>query len=220
MARFRRRIIRRRPFRRPRRRFVARRRLRKRATGNLFCKLTKVSTFEVNQDVNSVWDGSFVPEDFDEFKSLAKNFEAVKIYRVRLTVFPLQNVSNNSTSSMPSYAMTPWHYGIDPPKEFRKYLSMDRSKMIRGTSMGTQSYVPNVMSNVLTQDNPPIAQSNMITWRPTLRTNASQETYTLPRIRCGVIAFQGESGMEGRKGYFNIKTDVWVKFIGQSIMHI
>ncbi|ADU77000.1 Cap protein [bat associated cyclovirus 5] len=210
-----------RAVRRMRRYFPNRRRKVRSRRGSMFCKLTKVATITVENNINSVWDGSFVPDDFKEFTSLSKNFEFVRFLKVRITVVPLQNVANNSTSSVPAFAMTPWHYAMDLPKNFQNYLSMDKSKMSRQTHVMSQTYVPNIglLTSVLDHSGKVAEDVDAIQWRPYVRT-VNQNGNSLPRVRCGVVAFQGQSDMAGRTTTFNIKTDVFVRFTGQSIMNI
>lgn len=220
MAYRRRRVSRRKPVRRYQRR-LRRRFRRRRRSGNLLAKLTKVSQLTVKNNITSIWNCSFYPEDFKEYTQLAKNFESVKFLRVRVTVLPLQNVANSTTSVAPAYAMTPWHYAIDLPKEFSSYLSMDKAKIFRQTHIGSQAYVPNIMSvtQVRTAGSGATSNSDQIVWRPEIRANVYAATEKLPNIKCGAIAFQGATELTGST-LFNIKTDVYCVFKSQNQMII
>lgn len=226
MAFRRRRVYRRKPVRRlARRRRFQRRRRYHRSSGNLFCKLTKISSYTVDPKLNNIWDGSFKMEDFPEFKKIYTNFESVKLYKVRVTVLPMQNVSNNSSSTVTSYCMVPWHYPIDLPKAYNNYLSSDKARVFRQTAVGTQSYVPNVLTCTSYRDMgaaAPFTSFDNIVWRPNLRADSSTtDQATLPRVFAGIIAFQGDETVAGEaKPKFNIKMDVWVKFKNQTMMNV
>nr|ATQ39403.1 capsid protein [Cyclovirus sp.] len=222
MAYRRRRLTRRKPVFRRRRRFLRRRRRRPRS-GNLFCKLTKVSSYTVDSSTNNIWDGSFKLSDFPEHVALEKNFESVKLYKVRVTVLPMQNVSNNTTSVVTGYVMCPWHYPIDLPKQFNDYLSSDKAKLYRQTQVGRQTYVPNIMlcNDISSASAPPQrATVDTMMWRPTLRTTHFGDSNTVPRIYAGIIAFQGDPSVGATKSHFNVKMDVWVQYKNQTRMNI
>lgn len=189
-------------------------------SGSMWCKFTKVATVEVPNDTTSVWEGSFVPDDFPEYTQLAPNFEAIQFYKQRIRVMPLQNVSNNSTSQLPAYTMLPWHKPGPLQKNFNTYLSVDKAKMFKQTQSGRQTYVCAVLQTSLSKvdSGGNETASNFVTlkWRPRIERGwAAQSKF--PRIYTGIIAFQGEQTMTGRKSAFNIVMDVWVKCINQSV---
>lgn len=223
MAYRRRRTYRRKPVRRFRRRRFHRRRYR-RSSGSLSCKLTKVSSFTVDQAKTNVWDGSFKMSDWPEHQSLKKNFELVKVKRVRITVVPMQNVSNNTTSICHSYCLTPWHYAITAPANFNNYMSSDKAKMFRGTQVGSQTYVPCItVQNKLQITGSEISSSAYDTtiWRPTLRTvSMASSSATEPLIWSGIIAWQGDPSTGAGKSHFNIRMDLWVTYKNQTNMHV
>ncbi|AFS65278.1 putative capsid protein [Dragonfly associated cyclovirus 5] len=221
MARFKR------VFRRPRRvvrrrsRMFRRRyrRTRKRTSGTMWCKLTKVATVQVKNDSTSVWSGSFYPNDFPEYVSLAPNFEAIQFVKMRMRVMPLQNVSNNSTSQTPAYAMLPWHKGGPLQKAFNTYLSVDKCKIYRQTQQGYQSYKCSVLQNAFTKSSSAISEdfslATVTKWCPRIERPNNMEAKQ-PQIYTGIVVFQGENTMAGRTTAFNIIQDVWVKCINQS----
>ncbi|UPW41428.1 capsid protein [Dipodfec virus UA04Rod_5913] len=222
MARFRRRLRRRKPVRRVGRRARPRRWQRRRKTGTLYCKLTKITIYSIDNTKNDFLDLAVNPEDFTEYTSLAKNFEFCKFLKVKVTILPLQNVSNSSSSIMPCYAMTPWHYNIPIPNGFDKFLSMDKAKCFRGTQVGRQTYVPSVMVQTGQMPNTvpnPLTAPYLTTvhWRPEIRTVQSTGEKT-PTIRTGAVCFQGSSEIVNKTSAYNIKWDVWVKFSGQTTM--
>ena len=220
MAYRRRRTFRRKPVRRVRRRRYHRRRYRRR-TGNLLVKLSKVASYTVDQTKNNVWDASFRMSDFPEHESLARNFESLKLLKVRVTVIPLQNVANNSTSVMHQYVMCPWHYPIAAPATFNAYLSSDKAKLFRGTQIGSQSYVPSMMlvNQLNSKQQPNVQVQDTIVWRPTIRTITTSEPANIsPLIWTGIIAWQGDPSTGAQKAHFNIKMDVWVKYNNQTNM--
>lgn len=217
----RRKVYRRKPVRRVRRsRRVVRRR--RRPSSNLFCKLTKISIYSTDNSKNEYLQLGFKPDDFPEYVSLAKNFQYVKFLKMRVTILPLQNVANSSTSIMTSYVMTPWHMDNALPTDFNAYLSLDRAKVYRGTQVGYQTYVPSTFlysSSTANQASGP----NVIDWRPTIRTvkaEASGSNFYLPYIYGGVAAFQGSPDIINKSAAYNVKYDVYCKFISQTTMNV
>lgn len=182
------------------------------ARGTVHFKFTKVSEVQVPNSVTSTWGGSFRPGDFEEYKQLAPCFEAFKFNRIRIRVIPFQNVSNNSTSACPSYTMVPWHKGGSVQAKFETYLSIDRAKVYRQTERGRMSFVPNVLVTAGGDDAKHTFETTV--WKPRISRVADIEE--LPRIYCGLIAFQGDPSFEGRTTTFNIITDVYVTAINQS----
>ncbi|ADD62454.1 capsid protein [Cyclovirus PK5034] len=216
MAYRRRRVYRRKPVRRlGRRRRVYRRRHRRSAKGKLLAKFTKVTLLTVEHKSTSVWPVSFKCNDFKEFERLKTSFEYIKFYKVVATVYPLQNVSNNSTSMCPCYAMAPWHTSIAMPKDFEAYMSLDRAKMYRQTQVGRQVYVPS--TQLVTDWKSNETSYGQVQWRPELKCNLIG-TQEHPNIQCGAVAFQGNLGATDTKSYFSIKLDVYCKLKGQNTM--
>lgn len=159
--------------------------------------------------------------DFPEHVSLQKNFETVKVKRVKVTVIPMQNISNNSTSVMLPYVMSPWHYPIAAPQTFNAYLSSDKAKVFRGTQIGSQTYVPSMM--VINKINSTVAGAvlDQLIWRPELRTvTTSDPPGKAPLIWSGIIAWQGDPEVGAGKAHFDIKMDVWVTYKNQTNMNV
>lgn len=197
---------------------------RRRKAGNFSAKLTKVSTVNVPNNATSVWACHFALEDFDEFKRLAPNFEACVVRRCRVRVIPLQNVSNNSTSALPSYCIAPWHQAGDAPKTFNSYLSIDKAKIRRQTQGVSMNFVPSCrVAAYVNSDGSGNATGyyDVTKWRPRFELSDTPSTSaTYPRIYTGVIAFQGDSSMEGRNSSFNVIHEVHVVFKNQAIMRV
>lgn len=226
MARFRRRkVYRRKPVRRARR-YARRRFKRGHRSGSLYCKLTKIEIYNCDNTKNEFLQLGFQPDNFGEYDSLARNFEFCKFLKVRVTILPLQNVSNASTSIMPCYVMTPWHYSVAIPTDFNKMLSMDKAKVARGTRVMSQTYVPSlqICNEVSVSPIPPDGSAyNSVIWRPQIRTTRSgsdPNKRNLPYIHTGLAAFQGSAAITNKSSAYNIKWDVWVKFSGQSTIQI
>ncbi|AXL65884.1 putative capsid protein [Arboreal ant associated circular virus 1] len=218
MAWYRRRApMRRRRFRR-RKRIIRRRRfVRRNNKGSMFCKFTKVSTVDVPNNQTSIWNASFLPTDFDEFTKLAPNFEYVQFLKVKVRVLPMQSISNNSTSKIPSYCMLPWHRDDPPTKtlSFNSFISQDRCKIYRQTERGKQMYVPNTLIEARASTATD-SGAHTVYWKP--RVERTTQTQELPRIFCGLIAFQGDAALTLQNGTFDIITDVWVKCANQNTL--
>ncbi|ADD62464.1 capsid protein [Cyclovirus Chimp12] len=214
---FRRRRRMRKPVRRFRRRCRMRRRVLRSKPGNMLTKLTKITTLSVENNINATWSCSFKMGDFTEYGRLAPNFETVKLNKVVVRVQPLQNVANNSTSSVPAYVVVPWHYNIALPKDFASYLSIDKHKLRTQTVGTSMSFVPNIVTvGVANEGANPTGRN--ITWKPTLECLGVD--INIPRVYCGAIRFQGQPDMEGRKTAFNIITDVYCTFRNQNTMKV
>ena len=212
MARFRRRVrYLRRPVRRYRRRKYFRQR-RRVAKGSMYVKITKCSTVQVPNNTTSTWGTQFKPADLPEYEHLAPNFERVKFLRIKVRVIPMQNVSNSSTSLVPGYCMLPWHNPGGVQKDFNTFLSCDRAKIYRQTERGHQSYVPNTLIHAASEGSG--AAYQQMVWKPEIRrtTNVVDQ----PTIYAGLIAFQGDTTLEGRTSTFNVIQDIYCIFRNQT----
>lgn len=213
------RIRRRRPYRRRaifRRR---RRRVRRNKSGTLFVKLTKISTVQVPNSATTSWGVNFHPTDFDEFNRLAPEFEYSKWHKIKCRVIPMQNVSNSSTSLVPSYIMAPWHNDYTTQKAFNIYASIDRAKIYRQTDIGRMNFVPNTLIGGSKEGTElQSGKHQLYNWRPIITRMSTNSSQDYPRIYGGVIAFQGESDLEGRTATFNVVMDVWVSFHNQNTL--
>lgn len=145
---------------------------------------------------------------FPEWSNMRAVFQRTKINKIVVRVMPLQNVANNSTSTVPCYVVFPWHNNDVPAKtSFNSMLSVDKHKVRRQTQGVSQSYVPSVQLNTY---NVQAGGSNgTVAWKPTLQHDWSGVEQI--RIYGGIIGFQGDDSMEGRKTHFNIFTDVYVE---------
>lgn len=216
MARFRRtyrRVARRARPQRRRRRIFRRKRSRRVASGNLWVKLTKVTTIAVPTTQTSVWSAQVKPTDFPEFVNLAPNFEAFKFTKMRLRVMPMQNVSNNSSSLVPGYCILPWHQENPETKHFNDYMSIDKAKYYRQTQAGHMTFVINTLTAVRHAGVTALVQTK---WKPRIELNS--EAYAID-FYSGLIAFQGNAEIKPEsKSYFNIITDVWCLLINQKTL--
>nr|UOI84985.1 capsid protein [Bat associated cyclovirus 2] len=181
------------------------------APGDMFCKLSKIASISVDNQTNHVYYTSVKLSDFDEWSNMRAVFQRTKIFRMKVTVQPLQNVSNNSTSTVPAYVMIPWHQPpFGPTTNFNAMISIDKHKLRRQTQGCVQTYVPSCLQNARSAGEPSSEFSNIL-WRPTLANDYAQST----TIYGGAIGFQGDDSMEGRKTHFNIKIELFVKMIQQ-----
>ncbi|ADU77014.1 Cap protein [Cyclovirus NGchicken15/NGA/2009] len=214
VRKYRRRI--RRPLRKYRRRFRRIRKGRYSKPGNLYAKFTRIHTIVVQNELNTTWDCSFQLGQFSEWTRIGSNFEMTKVNKVVVKVIPMQNVSNNSTSSVPSYCIYPWHYGVPIPKDFGTLLSVDKAKIRPQTVPLTMSFVPNTISPAQNTSSNEFT-APVINWKPTVQwTTTAQDQ---PLIRCGALGFQGDPSATGRSTRFNIVTNVYVEMRNQSIIN-
>ncbi|ARO38287.1 capsid [Circovirus sp.] len=178
--------------------------------GDMFCKLSKIASISVDNQTNHVYYTSVKLSDFDEWANMRAVFQRTKVYKMKVTVQPLQNVANNSTSTVPAYCMIPWHQPpFGPTTNFNAMISIDKHKLRRQTQGCVQTYVPNVL--VMGQYTGSSGEFQTTVWRPTVANDYAQST----TIYGGAIGFQGDDSMEGRKTHFNIKIELYVKMIQQ-----
>lgn len=213
MARFKRRVAyrRRKPVRARRRRAVRRYRKPRAKPGSMYCKLTRIASFSVQNDANEVYYVRCKLEDFPEWKNMAAVFERTKVLKMVGRVMPLQNVANNSTSTVPAYVMFPWHKGdFAKANDFNSMLSIDKHKLRRQTQMCSQTYVPSTLLDGYVSGT--TGSYSTVCWRPTINNTQGGGTQL---IYGGCVGFQGDSSMEGRQTHFNIIIDLYVKMIEQ-----
>ncbi|WBG01455.1 coat protein [Army ant associated cyclovirus 6] len=212
MARYRRTFRRRRrPLQRRRRRIFRRRRIHRPLTGTLYAKFTKTVVVKCSLPTTTTWGGPVTLGEFVEFNELIRQFEYFRPMRIRVRVLPLQNVSNNSTSSVPMYCIFPWHRPISITDDFGKFLSIDKAKIRRQTSPVTMNFVPSIYTAALATENS--IYTNDIVYRPKIARSFGDMKY--PVLYWGGLAFQGITGMTGESN-FNIVMDLYVRMYNQS----
>lgn len=216
MAYARRYRFRRRPVRKIQRR---RRRFRRRARrmGNLLCKLTRVVTIAVDPSKVQIQDLAVNPHDIQEYVNLGKQFEFCKFISCRVRVIPHQNVTNNSTSSLPNYCILPWHSATPPGSTgFTTYTSHDRAKVYRSTQKAHMNFVcSTAFESQIASKN--ASSFNTIKWKPDIRWDADKTLS--PTIRTGILAFQGDADAPtGAKSKFTIFQDYICLFKNQCIL--
>ena len=214
MARYskRKRVVRRRFRRVPFGRKIRRTRYSKR-NGNLYCKLSLLETkiHKINQ--NEVQGLQIIPHLFREYNNLGPSFESCTFLKSRVTIYPVANVSNNSTSRMPTYCVFPWKKEAPIRTLYQDYLSIDRAKVFRGTQVGRMSFVPCVNIPAGTSGD---AVLSITKWRPTLQWQS--DTTKQPNLWTGAVCFQGLLEGDTTSCEYVIRTDVWVRFNRQSLM--
>lgn len=217
MARYRKRRVFRRRIRRPFRR-IRKRRGFKRGLGDCFCKLTQINTYDVNLSTTTVIDLQAAPDDIEEYRVFSENFEYAKFLKCKVRVFPHQNVSNNSSSSMPNYCMLPWHPPSAPvSKRWAFYATHDKAKVFRGTQKGRQYYTCSGGMQGYGTTSGNIAY-NLINWKPQVRYDPDRKDQ--PIIRTGIVAFQGEpTRPAGDTAKYTIMRDWYVVFKNQSLLN-
>lgn len=178
----------------------------------MYVKLSRIASFSVENNKNEVYYIRFKLSDFPEWSNMASVFQRTKVLKIKATVQALQNVANNSTSTVPAYVMFPWHKGdFASGNDFNSMLSIDRHKIRKQTQNCTQTYVPSTELNAFVNGKLD-GSYTQVQWRPTLNNTAGGGTV---EIYGGCVGFQGDDSMEGRKSHFNILLDVWVKMIDQ-----
>nr|QHN64369.1 capsid protein [Cyclovirus sp.] len=181
--RFRRRPLYRRRALKPVRRY--RRRFHRRRTPHLACKITRTLTIDVAANSDNIYAMNVTLDAFAEHRNLAPNFERVKVLRQNIRVFPQQNVANNSTSRVGTYAIVPYHKPIPAsPISFATAVSIDRAKIYRCTEKGRMSFVPAAR---LSADATPNNLSIRTDWRPEFEIGTGA---TLPHLYTGFISVE------------------------------
>lgn len=192
-----------------RRSFPRRRRVRRRPTGNLTVHMSRIVTVAAAANKNYLWASSFLPTDFREFGNLGANFEAYRFTRLRVTVYPLQSVSNNSTSTVGTYVMFPWHRGtLKDETLYSDLLSVDRAKVQHQTKRMSQTYVPSILSSTGT------AGAYDVVYRPKM--TMSEAGYS-ERHFTGMIGWQGIDGADNNSK-FAIRMDATCILYNQNIL--
>ena len=190
-------------------RFRRFRRVRRRRTPVLFCKLTRTVVVTHNNSVEQTEAFHVTLNDFAEHINLAPNFERVKVLRQVIKVYPQQNVANNTTSRIGSYALVPYHKPMPTTTPtYGASLSIDRAKIFRGTSFGRMSFVP---ATRLGADASPNNQFIRTDWKPEFEIGT---TATLPVLYTGFIAFEANTG-NLNSSIYTIVQDLYVRYRNQ-----
>jgi len=211
MARYRRR----RPYRRRlvRRRPVALRRkfIRRRRQTSFPVKLTR--SVHVTTNGSADYNLSFMVSlnDFAEHINLGGNFERVKVLRQTVCVYPHQNVANNTTSRIGSYALIPYHKPLPSPgPNFPTALSIDKAKIFRGTQKGRMSFVPAARIGVEQAGEAGVGYTRT-DWRPTLELGRDAN---LPYLYTGFFAHEN-LGIQQMEYHFTIIQHLYVRYYNQ-----
>lgn len=223
MARFRR--TNRRAYRRPRRSIRRRRMFRKRSfarrslgRGNIRIKLTRTDTLAIPLDATSFQSFECSPSDFPEFSNIAPNFEAYRFTKLRARVIPHQNVSNNSTSSVPLMAILPWHHAA-PAHEgttFNDYVSIDKAKIYRQTQAARMTFNMNTLVAAVYDAGGGPTTAAVTAWGK--RIELDSDAYKIMHYS-GLVAWQkSENAEAGAKSYFTIIRDVWCTLYNQKTL--
>ncbi|AXL65890.1 putative capsid protein [Fly associated circular virus 1] len=183
-----------------------------RRTPSLYCKLTRTIQYSHVSSATAIQSMQVRPNDFAEYQNQAANWERVKIYRLRVRVFPQQNVANNTTSRCPNYAFVPYHRPVDTlTATFPTCLSIDRAKVYRGTQFGQMNFVPLARMGVQTAGTGAVVKLIHEDWKPTLQIGTDA---TDVNLYTGFIAYEGIDGLTGST-YYTVVQDLYVKFIQQ-----
>lgn len=177
-ARYRRATFRRRRFRKPRRR-----------SGNLTFDCVLSTNIEIDKD-HKLFNVGCMLDDFNEAKRLWDNFEAYRIWSLKVKIIPLFNVANPETP-VPIVVSAPFHRPA-PDLDANGILSLDRSRTHRGTSKIQRSFVPTVLSAVRTNSNPDNNNLVKTSWRPRIELSGGSSTKV--RHYGGLIYFDAQFG--------------------------
>lgn len=202
--------------RRTRRGIFRRRRRYRRRSGSLSCKLTNVTQAAVPISTTLVEGLSFKLTDFKEFNGLYKNFERVKVNRMRVTVYPQQNVTDNQMGLCGGYCLLPWHRSdYASGLSFSDYLSSDKAKYFRSTQIGKQSYVPAI--HVVNESGTAAVSADVIKWRPEIYINGLQKE--VPMFYGGLFVHEPIPPIaQDSHAYYTFKMEVWVTFKNQTVI--
>lgn len=188
-------------------------RFRRKKNNALNVKLTRTIQVSSNAKTGGIYSLHQTLDEFSEFKNLAPNFEYVKVNRVRVRVYPQQNVSNNSTSRITNYALVPYHRPVVQPTvpNFPTCLSIDKAKIRRMTSVGQMNFVPTARVAV----DRGAGESTLAhpVWRPQFDIASTAATEIL---YCGFLSFEGDNTITGDQPVnFTVVVDCYVVFKNQ-----
>lgn len=181
-------------------------------SGNLFMKITIADNFATVPGQNTIYPLQFTPANFQEWANLKDNFESSKFYKLRVRVLPVQNISDNAnTDLVPPYCMLPWHMPVplNASNDFNRFMSVDKAKIFRGTSVGKMTFNLNTIMSIKTDTG---VASTTVSWRPRIEhclTNAGDTA-----IYSGIIVFQG-LGSITQQSHYTIVQDIYVRMINQ-----
>lgn len=184
-----------------RRRRYARRVPRRLPSGNMFVKLTKTTTFVHTSGNVSLFSAGVKLNAFDEYNNLSPYFEKCQALKMRIRVFPHQNVSNNSTSTVPLYCVFPWHYKLEGQKLWSNFISCDRARIYRGTMKADRIFNVNAITDVSG------AGTRSYNWKPELtKSGGAVDLYS------GQVAFQSLPSTVNLTYYYTVIEDLYVLF--------
>lgn len=175
-----------------RRATIRRRRFRKRRSrsGNLTFDCVLSTNIEITES-HKLFNVGCMLADFPEAKRLWDNFEAYRIWSLKVKIVPLFNVANPETPC-PIVVSAPFHRPA-PDLDANGILSLDRSKTHRGTARFQRSFVPAVLTGVRTNTVPPNENNFVKTaWRPRLELSGGDATKV--RHYGGLIYFDAQFG--------------------------
>lgn len=152
MAARRRYVRRRAPLRRYRRAVRKTRRLRKkfsrrRRTGNFTLLCRKVSVIAVPGAEGYSYQVAPTLNDYAEVQPFLNNFEAYRIWNVKVKITPLFNVAE-SGNPVPKYYSAPWHRPGPVAIASNSILSLDRAKSHNGTTTTFRRYAPCILTSI------------------------------------------------------------------------
>ncbi|AEL87793.1 putative capsid protein [Bat faeces associated cyclovirus 4] len=220
MARFRRRVARRRPVRSIRRIRRRRRYGRRRSKfGCMMTKLTRLQTFQADATKNTLQELHIQLAGFPEYLDVAQNFEFAKFVKVVTRIYPHQNVGNNSSSALGNYILFPYHKFIPARTSASDYLSIDKAKMYPSWRSAILRSVPSILT-VTYANTGDTTRSDNIVYRPKIPWWDTEHAKNLPTIYLGGMLYQGLStAPAGSKATFTIKQDIYVKFFNQNTIN-
>ena len=194
-------------------RYRKRRYSRKISPGDMVLQMKRIRTIRSDAKENEFIALAFKPTDFQEFNDLNDNFEAFQFLSYSVKVMPTMNVSNNSTSKISTYCIAPWKKEAKTPATYSNLLSIDRSKVYRGTQTAYRRFVPAVH---LSAENAVAAGSyGTIKWRP--RIDNVEGAGSILHW-CGIIGIQGNPEATENTNYYNVVESVTVRLINQNIL--
>ena len=182
--------------------------------GDMIIQLKRIRTVKVNSQNNEYIGLNFTAKDFPELQPFLTQFEAFQFQRYAVKVIPSMNVSNNSTSRIGTYCLVPWHKKTTKPTNYSSMLSIDKSRVYRGTQTAYRSFVPAVHVQAETTGTGNAAA--VIKWKPRIDI---VDLYNDVEFYCGMIGIQGIPDATENVNYYHVVEYVTCKLINQNYLN-
>uniref|UniRef100_A0AAU6S523 Capsid protein n=1 Tax=Myotis capaccinii feces associated cyclovirus 2 TaxID=3139989 RepID=A0AAU6S523_9CIRC len=200
--------------------------------GTFKVKLTRVVTLDIPLSTTGQFGFDIRANDFAEYISLAKNFEAYRFTKCVVKVVPMQNTCTRLRETgpgngdaganivysdiLPLYALFPWHKPLPDKANFNNYLSIDRCKTYRMSTSAKMTFVPSTLESVQYRKGAGDWQTteNQVKWRP--RIEIIDENSGNIVFYTGALGFEAlPSGVDQDIAHFNVIINMYCTFYNQ-----